>query len=68
MTVLVSVCCDLTFDAIIGINLLQQEQLIFNAAFNQVNFSAAKGSHRGWKQAQIVITTEMNLNVLEACQ
>jgi hypothetical protein len=53
MSVPVAVFRDLPSDAIIGINLIRQEQLIFNAASNQVIFSAMKGSHNCWKQRQV---------------
>jgi hypothetical protein len=46
----VAMCSYISSPAIIGINLMWQEQLIFDVAMNQVIFGSAKGAHKGWKQ------------------
>jgi hypothetical protein len=48
--ILVAVCSYISSPAIITINLLWQEQLIFNVATDQVIFDSAM-AHRGWKLA-----------------
>jgi hypothetical protein len=49
----VAVCSYISLLAIIGINLMQQEQFIFDITTDQVVFSSAMGAHRGWKLAQV---------------
>jgi hypothetical protein len=46
---------------------MQQEQLIFDVAMDQVIFRSAKGAHKGWKQAQVTINAAISINALEAC-
>jgi hypothetical protein len=47
----VTVCSYISSLAIIGINLMWQEQLIFDVAMDQVIFVSAKEAHKGWKNA-----------------
>jgi hypothetical protein len=51
---------------IIGINLIHQEQLVFNTVTNQGIFGTTMGSHKSWKQAQVVLTNEVSINTLKA--
>jgi hypothetical protein len=62
----VAMCSYISLPAIISINLMQQEQLIFDVAMDQVIFGFTTGAHKGWKQGQVTINVAIMINALEA--
>jgi hypothetical protein len=64
VSILMAVCKYLTSPAIVSINLICQEHIVFNAALDRMVFRTMASSHRGWRAAKVTSMVEITLQLL----